>query len=477
MITIPQVQVGTYVDSKSSEHEYGQQINTKMDEYDQSHISPTEQEATNNITNGDINSIVNSESASEDNEESISINSSSSTTAMPESKEITATATATTPEIQIQTTTRTPETAPKRKWAYAYLIGGCSSQTPKYHAYIYNAIVVSRRMKEYGSKADIIVMIQMWGKSDETALPQEDVDMLEDAGVKIVYIPKLAPYMQEVFYTLMLEKFRILTLTDYSRVLYMDGDVIPTCNLDYLFDLSEPEDGIEPLLKENLIIGWKGEPASGGFFMFRPDMDDWAVMQQIIRDREEEILTMEYPWWNATIGWGHQIELPDFWDAPSSKGNEWTWYGAFADQGLLYYWPKYVKQSVTIINYNKARNWSSRNGTAYLEKEMTSIFDSYSCKDSGKPSPYRDFIHFTGEPKPWTSICESHRDRAGMSEWLKTIKEYEEEKQITLNSDHVCKKSINPVVVGFPTYIHMYNNTIKKQAHNWEQYVTTESDE
>ena len=256
-----------------------------------------------------------------------------------ESDEITAT-----PEIQTTTTEVATEvapteisptltvTAPKRKWAYAYLIGGCSSQTPKYYAYIYNAIVVSRRMKEYGSKADIVVMIQMWGKSDETALPQEDVDMLEDAGVKIVYIPKLAPYMQEVFYTLMLEKFRILTLTDYSRVLYMDGDVIPTCNLDYLFDLSEPEDGIEPVLKENLILAWKGEPASGGFFMFRPDMDDWAVMQQVIRDREEEILTMEYPWWNATIGWGHQIELPDFWDAPSSKGNEWTWYGAFADQ-------------------------------------------------------------------------------------------------------------------------------------------------
>lgn len=214
-----------------------------------------------------------------------------------------------TPHSSTTTHTNVP---PVRKWAYAYLIGGCSSTIPKYRAYIYNALVVAKRMRDFGSKADVVVMIQMWGQTDETALPDADVKMLEDAGVKVVYIPKLAPYMQDVFYTLMLEKFRILTLTEYSRVLYMDGDVIPTCNLDYLFDLSEPDpaEGKKALLKENMILGWRQEPASGGFFMFRPDMDDWAVMQQIIRDREEEVLRMEYPWWNATIGWGHQITEP-----------------------------------------------------------------------------------------------------------------------------------------------------------------------
>lgn len=66
-------------------------------------------------------------------------------------------------------------------------------------------------------------------------------------------------------------------------------------------------------------------------------------------------------------------------------------------QGLLYYWPKYVKQSVTIIIYGKVQNWSSRNGEAYLEETLNSPFESYSCNGSGKPAPYRDFIHFTGE--------------------------------------------------------------------------------
>lgn len=38
----------------------------------------------------------------------------------------------------------TPIEEAKRKWAYAYLIGGCSSQTPKYMGYIYNVLLASR---------------------------------------------------------------------------------------------------------------------------------------------------------------------------------------------------------------------------------------------------------------------------------------------------------------------------------------------
>lgn len=83
-------------------------------------------------------------------------------------------------------------------------------------------------------------------------------------------------------------------------------------------------------------------------------------------------------------------------------------------------------------------------------------------------------VMLSGDPKPWTSLCENHKNRAGIAEWLDTLKAYQNESGIVVNADHVCKKSINPVTVGFPTYIHMYNNTIKKRDHGWEQYVTDE---
>jgi hypothetical protein len=40
----------------------------------------------------------------------------------------------------------------------------------------------------------------------------------------------------------------------------MDGDVIPTRNLDFLFEMS---DGENDILKENLVVAGKLEPANG----------------------------------------------------------------------------------------------------------------------------------------------------------------------------------------------------------------------
>jgi hypothetical protein len=56
-----------------------------------------------------------------------------------------------------------------------------------------------------------------------------------------------------------LDKFRILGLVEYRRVLLMDGDVMPNTSLDYLFEMS---DGENATLKENLITAGKMEPAN-----------------------------------------------------------------------------------------------------------------------------------------------------------------------------------------------------------------------
>lgn len=61
-----------------------------------------------------------------------------------------------------------------------------------------------------------------------------------------------------------MQKLVVLDLVEYRRVIFLDTDVMPFCNLDYVFDLS---DGSNAVLKENLIIALSGSPANAGEFV------------------------------------------------------------------------------------------------------------------------------------------------------------------------------------------------------------------
>ena len=289
-----------------------------------------------------------------------------------------------------------------RKWAYAFVVGGCGPNTPEYRGFIYNIAVAGHMLRSLGSVADVVAMIQISYSTNDTELPEEETKLLTSAGVRIRYIPKFASEVHENFYTLMMEKFRILDLTEYSRVLFLDSDIMPLCSLDYLFDLSEPKQGVATL-KENLVLAWKSQPASGGSFMLRPSHDDFEALQGLIIRREREALKLPWPHWNPVKGWGHIIEPSDAWRSPYGYGGtNWTWHGSFADQGLLYYWAKYFKQNFSLVIKDKVENWGSQNGTSVLEEtHKIDMLNSLSCIQT-KPynreiAPFRDFMHFSGK--------------------------------------------------------------------------------
>lgn len=104
-----------------------------------------------------------------------------------------------------------------------------------------------------------------------------------------------------------MEKFRILTLTEYSRVMFLDYDIYPKCNLDYLFDLSDPllpapHNGTKKFqLKENVILSFKTEPANAGFFILKPNATDYNHVQEIIKKHEMHALTVPYPHWDEQV--------------------------------------------------------------------------------------------------------------------------------------------------------------------------------
>lgn len=79
-------------------------------------------------------------------------------------------------------------------------------------------------------------------------------------------------------------------------------------------------------------------------------------------------------------------------------------------KGLLYYWTKYIKQSVSLIINLDIENWGSRDGSAYMETKLIKgkrgILTNYSCVHTrGRvPSPYRDFWHFTGKQSYYAAM-------------------------------------------------------------------------
>jgi hypothetical protein len=336
-------------------------------------------------------------------------------------------------------------------YAYAFVIGGCDPQRPSYRNYIYDILISSYILRQRGSKADVVALFQMSFHSNATTLPAEDIRLLTAMQVKIKYIPKSR---HESFYRVMLDKFRILALTEYRRVLFVDGDVVPLVNLDYLFELSDPAHTTTPtVLMENLVVAGSQEPANGGFFMLAPHAGALRQVNRIIQTREDrarnnndnnknnqnssQVESRQQKvdkHFDPVQGWGHAID-PTTGDAGwvtngGNAGTNWTFWAAFADQGLLYHYTKYVRKSVTIVLADRVENWGtttnhteSTDGKGTVNASATAVrlletlkfpFQNYSQPSSivsnqcggrthgkGCPSPYSDYFHFTGSGKPW----------------------------------------------------------------------------
>lgn len=109
----------------------------------------------------------------------------------------------------------------------------------------------------------------------------------------------------------------------------------------------------------------------------------------------------------------------------STESTNWTFHGDFADQGLLYYWTKYVKKNVSIVVDHEVENWASSQqggGELRLEETLDGSLDKYTCLPLDKgdkgtygasfpiaygKTPYRDLFHFVGRTKVW-EVCYFH---------------------------------------------------------------------
>ena len=341
------------------------------------------------------------------------------------------------------------------KYAYSYVIGGCDPNNPSYRGFLYNVLVSTRLLRDMGSTNDVVIFVQLtYSYTGGTTLPDVDVKALQGLNVQIYYIPP-SPY--ESFYETVMNKFRVLQLTQYRRVILMDGDVMPVANLDYLFELSD-DNAYGPgnsTLKPNLVVAGPYEPANAGFFMLAPEEGDYEHLCQIIERREERAKRLPDTLFDEHEGWGHIIEAPDEWVSRKNRGMNWTFHFAFSDQGLLYHWTKYVKKSVSIVFLGRVENLSAdENGKPHSERVMHQVFTNYSkplISQYGSCNKFMcDYQHFTGLLKPWLrkppeDLSEVTKLTSGAHVWWYYLQRVDQELLLGLDFD-------NWVSPGRPTH-------------------------
>jgi hypothetical protein len=210
----------------------------------------------------------------------------------------------------------------KGRFAYTFLMAGCS-ESANCRSYIYCILVASYILQDTGSEADIIVMVRMQVKSTISELPEQEASMLTKMGVQIRYLPLDST---DSFYSAMMAKFFILDYTEYDRIIFMDSDVIPLCNLDYLFRLS-----MEGHIRENVVLAWHHEPAAGGFFMLKPGGKD--ELDLIVSNNRKYIKDRPDVRFDPVVGWGHVIQPPDSWrELKGNKHTRWDFYGEVSER-------------------------------------------------------------------------------------------------------------------------------------------------
>jgi len=314
-------------------------------------------------------------------------------------------------------TDTTSSASKKGRYAYNFVLGGIHESEPAYKGFLYNILISVNLLKKLGSEADFWVWAQLSPNSTLDDIPEEDMRLFGALDIKVVEMEKPS-YMS--FSSLMYDKFRALQKTEYKRFMYLDADILPLVNLDYYFHLSDPDEKSVPtILQPNLNIATKKAPCNGGMFMMHPAAGAWEQLVDTVNRRHEEGRKLPYPHFDYEKGWGHNFtDAGDYWESLKRNGTDWHFYGSHTDQGLWYYYSKYVRKDVSILVEKRIQTWAgSDNKNADLPVKVKEVWGDLS-KYSPKPIIYQyncddpsneyrcyptntDTAHFMSRTKPW----------------------------------------------------------------------------
>lgn len=273
-----------------------------------------------------------------------------------------------------------PDTNPPQNSPYAYLtlISGIDSKF-RYRGFLYNALIMKKALADLGSKADFIALIG-FSESDETPF-LGDIELLRANGIITFNLPRLLDKEHALgFAEMALLKITPYSLTQYKKVQFLDGDVMPTRNMDCFFELN----------RNTFTVG-AVSPLNSGWYMGIPDMEAFNYM------REKSVWRLGRDW-DEIEGWSERmpkgLEYRD--GKPCVK---WLFNGADMDQGLFAHYFVINHGNALLINTDRQRARVFQEGLLYAADEVEPMATALAC--CGGLIPTAHFVHFTGRSKPW----------------------------------------------------------------------------
>lgn len=360
---------------------------------------------------------------------------------------------------------------PLSKYAYAWVLGGIHEDKPSYKGFVWTILISANILQREGSDADFCLFARLSPNSTLSDFPVEDRRLFRALDINVVLLDKPK---KESFAQLVYDKFLAIDLAAYKRVMFLDGDMMPLTNLDYIFHLSDPEyQAIPTLLKPNLIMATRGEPCNTGLFMIEPSHQNFQKYLEIVRRQHQEAKALPYPHFDWGKGWGHSFaEAGDFWESVKfTKRRQWRWHASHSDQGLMYMYAKYVIQNVSITIGERIQNW--RGGSENFPEKESDVRDvlipfqgkllryQHSCNDVARGEqdrfwrcnpPYDSTAHFMGKDKPWLGQYvndknATHSQYGAKGQWFTELRIINDKLNMNIDIER-WKSQVAPLMTG-----------------------------
>lgn len=291
-----------------------------------------------------------------------------------------------------------------------------------YRGFLYNALIMRRALRMLGSTADFIALI---GYSATDRAPfQSDIDLLREHGIITYDLPRLLDSQFKLnFAEMALLKITPYSFTQYERIQFFDGDVMPTRNMDCFFKLDI----------NSFTIG-AVSPLNSGWYLAIPNEEAYQYM------REKAIWRLERDW-DEFNGWGELMPA-----ALTVRGGKpvgkWQFNGCDMDQGLFthFFIINFGRGMLVDTQLRTARVYTK--GLKHEPASEVSMETALKCCDGLLPTAH--FAHFTGRSKPWLKedlslLAQNNRNRD-----LITWKNHLDALHLEINSSTITKLKLRP---------------------------------
>jgi hypothetical protein len=178
-----------------------------------------------------------------------------------------------------------------------------------------------------------------------------------------------------------------MSILQYDKIQYFDGDILPTKNMDCFFKL-----GINSFNTGN------ASPVNSGWFLAVPDTSFYDYL------RQKAIWRLENKW-DEVNGWNEPV--------PKDPVGKWSFNGASLDQGLITHCFVLNNGSVQLFDVTHASIY-----TANYKVNKVKLSSALSCCDGKAPVEF--FIHFTGMSKPWLAK-NAKSNEPNVRKWLEEL--------------------------------------------------------